>query len=1602
MRRAWQKALTVFLVVCIGLTPVGEPLSRAYPADASVMGEPAGIEAGQEPVSKVGPDSEERSMPPNVVSDEAGTPQRQPPPVPVPTPEVQPQATKVYTPSGIPIEDLPPRHPLINLNLRLPAQDPDVVGQRIAATLREHKEKRELAPKAALQSSAEIQALAAGLDNDPRLIYEYVHNNFDFVPTWGLLKSPRETYLAKAGNPFDQAALLVALLQAAGYEAEFVFGLIQIPLDQAMNWVGVTNPQVLPHVFWNGGIPAEVQDDVLRMNHIWARVRIDGAWYPLDPSFKAYAYNAGIDLATVLGYDRSAFLAAAESGSTITADYVRRINETNINSHLIQYSNNLINYLRTNTPFAYLEDVIGGREIVPETLDGYPTQLPYTVESSWGETPEMPDDYMYKLHIEVPGIDYWANLPDVAGERTTIFYVGATPADQATIDDADGIYNVYPAYQVNMKPELRVGGELVATGDPLSLGSWEPITVTIVTPIGDWTARYAPQWLRAGEWYAFPMMLQTVSPEALRRHHKALVESRAAGLADDSEPVLGQSLYNIGLSYFNQVDASDHVDAQIAEVVLVPHFSGMLMSQDLAVLEWDWISGEWKPMRLGPASYTIDVRLVWSSVLSASGDTDRERGFMTDSGHKGSAIEHATIEQLQNNPSLSTIQVLDIANDDGLKIYHIISSTVDAILPLLDYPTYIKDSLRDDVEAGYEVTVPEGNITYNQWTGTGWISFNPRSGSAGYWLNGSIGDVPGDYGMPSIRRGGQASVTDDVDTPELIKETKESVPPKAELPPENQAEIVEPVNAVTGAFYYSHNDVAFGERGLPVAFSRTYNSGANQRQGPLGYGWVHAYAMHLSEGSKWSEGFGGALAIDATAGIVEAYVGVDIASTGAGALPHFRLVIGSEASDWILDQMIDNVMTAIGPDGMLYQYLLLSDGTYYPCPGTYSELTDNGDGMHTIRLKNGVQLHFDATGRLSRQEDANGNATTLTYDGDGQLIRVTDAVGRSVNLSYQGEHLTQITDPAGRTFRYQYDTAGDLVSYTDAAGRTTRYEYDGAHRMTVLVDANGNRFVENSYDTFGRVHSQTDGRGGVATLRYGDGRVAVTDPLGQTTIYRYDHQGRVVAMENPLGEVTSWTYDARGNVARYTDPRGESTNYEYDGQGNLIRIVDRLGHTRAYTYDAADNQVSSTDPLGHTSQFTYDSHKNMTASIDPLGNVSSFSYDSHGQLVEETDARGHQTMYTYDAYGNVTTVTDPLGNSSTSSYDILGRKTSSTDANGHTTRLEYDLADNLIRITNPLGDTTAYTFDGNNQVTNITDPLGNVTRFTHDPLFNLTTVTDADGQMTRYTYDANNNLIGETDAEGHHWTYRVDAVGRVVESIDPLGRSIQSTYDSAGNLIAETRADGSIITYQRDENGRLASVGYPDGSTVTYRYDADGNLVEAAYGAWHLWYTLDALGRVVSVRQENPSYALAYTYDEVGNLQRMVMSDGPQQIMELRYEYDARNKLTRLTDVAQGHEVTYAYDAIGNLLTTDYFNGTQTTYTYDANDQVTEVTSRATSGQVMSAFAYTYDANGNLIRAIATTPGGSHVVSYVYNSLNQLVGETYPRYEVAYAWADEN
>jgi hypothetical protein len=104
----------------------------------------------------------------------------------------------------------------------------------------------------------EIVELTRALKGDPDLIYQYVHNNIQTVWMYGLQKGALGAEIDKSGTPFDQAELMVALLNQAGYTTSYMAGTIVLTQAQFNAWTGITNARAACQLLANGGVPATV------------------------------------------------------------------------------------------------------------------------------------------------------------------------------------------------------------------------------------------------------------------------------------------------------------------------------------------------------------------------------------------------------------------------------------------------------------------------------------------------------------------------------------------------------------------------------------------------------------------------------------------------------------------------------------------------------------------------------------------------------------------------------------------------------------------------------------------------------------------------------------------------------------------------------------------------------------------------------------------------------------------------------------------------------------------------------------------------------------------------------------------------------------------------------------------------------------------------------------------------------------------------------------------------------------------------------------------------------------------------------------------------
>ena len=228
--------------------------------------------------------------------------------------------------------------------------------------------------------------------------------------------------------------------------------------------------------------------------------------------------------------------------------------------------------------------------------------------------------------------------------------------------------------------------------------------------------------------------------------------------------------------------------------------------------------------------------------------------------------------------------------------------------------------------------------------------------------------------------------------------------------------VAEPIDPRVGDFYETTTDVTVPGAGIPLQFTRTYDSQVAQEQasadtpGPLGYG--------------WSDNFGMSLSYDSSAGVATvteangAQVGFDADSVGSMApwcpssgsenfcadAPRVLAELNHNSdSTWTLTAEVSGTTTyTFSSSGTLTEIeddsgntLTESSGTpgTANCPSSASSCqvwTSSGSGLTLTEA-------FDSSGRLTEVTDSGGTAgtagtATFCYNGEGCAVGAGSAV----------------------------------------------------------------------------------------------------------------------------------------------------------------------------------------------------------------------------------------------------------------------------------------------------------------------------------------------------------------------------------------------------------------------------------------------------------------------------------------------------------------------------------------------------------------------------------------------------------------------------------
>jgi len=801
--------------------------------------------------------------------------------------------------------------------------------------------------------------------------------------------------------------------------------------------------------------------------------------------------------------------------------------------------------------------------------------------------------------------------------------------------------------------------------------------------------------------------------------------------------------------------------------------------------------------------------------------------------------------------------------------------------------------------------------------------------------------------------------------------------------PRRSVAVADPVDTSTGNFQLTRQDFSIPTKGLPLEFTRYYNSFSAGTVSRVGRGWRHTYSINAD-------------------------------LFGSGTYP--SLVVINYA------------------DGRVAEFDYTGSPSNYSAPdGVFDKVSCDGSYC-TLTTKNQIKYRFrdssPGLGELVDIKDRNGNTTTVSYltAEMRKINHVTAPDGRVLDFIYgeneEGQQnwgdLEEIELSDGRSIFFgPRGTNQTLTSFTDVTGAVWTYGY-ATTTATVMTSetppGSGSNVFHNTYDTSFRVVRQSTFGGVTCFFFYPNptstsgctapslsmGTTKVKDPRGYTTTYSYDEESRTYQVTYPGGGNEQVVYDDDSNPTCSTDALGYRVRRTFDSMGNMLSEYlpsthacgSTSGSKWTFTYTSLNDPDIVTDPTGKYVDYTYNTAGNLTSEYHKSSGGTTLrrfchTVNSAGQVTESQEdcSSTRRTRFTYNTNGDVTSVISPRfssgsGPSTTMTYDTGGRKLTQTNELSHTTTWTYNNRNQVLTVKDHLGNTTTNAYDSRGRLTSVTDAMGAVTTYSYNNADWLTSVVDAAGGTTTYFYDANGNRTKVTNARGKDTTSTYDSRNRVASVTDALGIT-NFAYDDASNLTE--RAIGNVRTlYTYDAGRRVTEVEYRDGSTflseVDYTYDTRGNRTQMVDPTGTTTYAYDGMNQITSVTSPG-SVTVAYQYSIVGDRTRITYQDTKQ----VNYTYDTAHNLATVTDWLS--KVTaYAYDDAGNLTTTTLpaSTGIVTTRTYDTADRLKKVENKQ-GANIISSFEYGLSAVGN--RTSMLTP--TEHTHYGYDNLQRLTSVIY-------------
>jgi len=814
------------------------------------------------------------------------------------------------------------------------------------------------------------------------------------------------------------------------------------------------------------------------------------------------------------------------------------------------------------------------------------------------------------------------------------------------------------------------------------------------------------------------------------------------------------------------------------------------------------------------------------------------------------------------------------------------------------------------------------------------------------------------------------------------------------------------VNVANGNLIVQANDIDVPERGIDLAFRRTYNSMSTRdwnsgysddgspTPGMYGNGWTNTFDAH-------------------------------IAGNSSGGISVFDI------------------------DGARYDYTP-SGGCLTPPAGQYATLcTDGGTGYLWTKKTGTIYYFYGPTlsggsaayaGRLNRIWARNhNNNIVFVYswvNGDASTslnltqIQAQHSDGHTLTLNFGSINgirlLSSLVRPDGATVSYTYDSSNRLTSVyqipNNAAG-TQPLEGYGWNTGSQMQWASSPRWnnsgaTDGGYINFGFNPSNQIAQVnhvGIVNFVPNDGTGTQLQPGYSTsgTSFRaenFSYPASETQLSDTDGHATNWFYDGVGHVTQTQEWTGApnslwlTTYASWDSSNNVTETIDARGNPTDYGHDGNGNTIWMQQPTVQTSmgsgrplaRYTYDQYNNLIAYCDPQ-----YVWTTGAQSCPATSGTTHYTWNSSDSnepYGYLTDTYTPLGYHRWISY--------STGAQGGDYGLPTDVNSDCISQVDGTSRCShqSISYDQYGNPASYNTGVGNWA-LTYDSINRLTTRKDPDA-YTSYTYYYANGQVSKTETPYQHTTGTGTTVAYDIDgnesqqtvyrggsynssgppTLPPAPQPTQKFYDGADRLIE--------VQQPRDPNGIGEAYTNPWITRYLYDLSQDHTNGTPTINAQSVW----AYGNLYKTEELVPTADIvAFTsttaivngifHEEKGNafdaLDRptaryyFVVNSG-QNADTLQSEtltYDSANPISSNNAGESSSDCNglsqcayYSYDNDGALSRTSHTADTSLdrTLTYDPDGRAVTTTQPSLGNWTAS-----YDADGRLVQSVEPAGMGS-------------------------------